>query len=164
VNQPRALRLRAVAVAAGAALFVAVLGGTITDLGPWYQALRKPDWQPPDYAFGIIWTTVFSLTAASGVIGWQRAASDRREREWLLGLFALNGALNVGWSLLFFRLHRPDWSLIEVVALWLSIVALIIFVSRHARRAGVLLIPYLIWVSLASVLNFDVVRLNAPFG
>jgi tryptophan-rich sensory protein len=164
MSQTRALRMRAIVVAAGAAIFFAILGGTMTDLGPWYQALQKPPWQPPDQAFGVIWTTVFSLTAASGVIAWQRAASDRREREWLIGLFALNGFLNVAWTLLFFRLQRPDWALIEVGALWLSIVALIIFVSRHARRAGMLLIPYLIWVSLASVLNFDVVRLNAPFG
>lgn len=156
-------RLRPIAVAAGAALFVAMLGGTVTDLGPWYQALRKPDWQPPDPAFGIIWTTVFALTAAAAVITWRRAPKGA-EREWLIGLFALNGFLNVLWSLLFFRLQRPDWALIEVAVLWLSIVALIIFCARHARLAGVLLTPYLIWVSLASVLNFDVVRLNEPFG
>lgn len=156
-------RLRPIAVAAGAALFVALLGGTVTDLGPWYQALRKPDWQPPDPAFGIIWTTVFALTAAAAVITWRRAPKGA-EREWLIGLFALNGFLNVLWSLLFFRLQRPDWALIEVAVLWLSIVVLIIFCARHARLAGVLLTPYLIWVSLASVLNFDVVRLNGPFG
>ncbi len=154
---------RPVLVAAGAALFVGVLGGTITDLGPWYQSLQKPDWQPPDAAFGAIWTAIFALTAASAVIAWRHAPKGS-EREWLLGLFALNGFLNVLWSLLFFRLHRPDWSLIEVVGLWLSIVALIIFTARHSRLAGALLTPYLIWVSLASVLNFDVVRLNPPFG
>lgn len=156
-------RLRPIAVAAAAAFFVAVLGGTITDLGPWYQSLRKPDWQPPDQAFGIIWTAIFALAAAAAVITWRRAPKGA-EREWLLGLFALNGFLNVLWSLLFFRLQRPDWALIEVAALWLSIVALMIFTARHARWASVLLIPYLIWVSLASVLNFDVVRLNGPFG
>jgi translocator protein len=154
---------RPILVAAGAALFVGVLGGTITDLGPWYQGLKKPEWQPPDAAFGAIWTAIFALTAASAVIAWRRAPKGS-EREWLLGLFALNGFLNVLWSLLFFRLHRPDWSLLEVVALWLSIVALIIYTARHARLSGVLLTPYLVWVSLASVLNFDVVRLNAPFG
>lgn len=158
-----ARRLRPIAVAAGAAIFVAVLGGTITDLGPWYQALEKPAWQPPGPAFGAIWTTIYALTAAAAVITWRNAPKGA-EREWLLGLFALNGFLNVFWSLLFFRLHRPDWSLMEVGLLWLSIVALIIFVARHSRLAGVLLTPYLIWVTLASVLNFDVVRLNRPFG
>ncbi|MDX2276554.1 MAG: TspO/MBR family protein [Hyphomonadaceae bacterium] len=156
-------QLRPIAVAAGAALFVAILGGTVTDLGPWYQNLQKPDWQPPDPAFGIIWTTIFALTAAAAVITWRRAPKGA-EREWLIGLFALNGFLNVLWTLLFFRLQRPDWALVEVAALWLSIVLLIIVCARHARLAGFLLTPYLIWVSLASVLNYDVVRLNGPFG
>jgi len=156
-------RLRPIAVAAAAAMFVAVLGSTVTDLGPWYESLRKPDWQPPGPAFGIIWTVIYALTAAAAVITWRRAPKGA-EREWLIGLFALNGFLNVLWSLLFFRLQRPDWSLIEVGLLWLSVVALIIFTARHTRLAGVLLTPYLIWVSLASVLNFDVVRLNEPFG
>jgi translocator protein len=156
-------RLRPILVAAVTAVFVAVLGGTITDLGPWYEALKKPDWQPPGPVFGIVWTTIYSLTAASAVIAWRRAPKGP-EREWLIGLFALNGFLNILWSLLFFRFHRPDWSLAEVGFLWLSIVALIIFTARHSRMAGVLLTPYLIWVSLASVLNFEVVRLNGPFG
>lgn len=155
--------LRPVAVAAGAAVFVAVLGGTVTDLGPWYQSLRKPGWQPPDPAFGIIWTAVFALTAAAAVMTWRRAPRGA-EREWLTALFSLNGFLNVLWSLLFFRLQRPDWALVEVGVLWLSVLALIIYCARHTRWAGILLTPYLIWVSVASVLNFDVVRLNGPFG
>ncbi len=154
---------RPILVAAAAAIIVAIVGGTITDLGPWYESLRKPDWQPPGPAFGIVWTTIYSLTAVAAVITWRRAPTGA-EREWLIGLFALNGFLNILWSLLFFRLQRPDWSLIEVCFLWLSIVSLIIFTARHSRLAGILLTPYLIWVSLASVLNFDVVRLNGPFG
>ncbi|PZO50765.1 MAG: TspO protein [Alphaproteobacteria bacterium] len=155
--------MRPIAVAAAAAVFVGALGSTVTDLGPWYQGLQKPDWQPPGPAFGAIWTAIYALTAAAAVVTWRRAPKGA-EREWLIGLFALNGFLNVLWSLLFFRLQRPDWSLIEVVALWLSIVALIIFTARHSRLAGVLLTPYLIWVSLAAVLNYEVVRLNGPFG
>ncbi len=154
---------RPVVVAAAAAILLAVLGGAITDLGPWYASLNKPDWQPPGPVFGIVWTTIYSLTAIAAMIAWLRAPKGR-EREWLLGLFSINGFLNILWSLLFFRLQRPDWSLVEVCFLWLSIVSLIIFTARHSRLAGVLLTPYLIWVSLASVLNFDVVRLNGPFG
>ncbi|MBI1250419.1 MAG: tryptophan-rich sensory protein [Alphaproteobacteria bacterium] len=156
-------RWRPIAAAAGAASLVAVLGATVTDLGPWYQSLEKPSWQPPDQAFGLIWTIVFALTAAAGVIAWRRAPKGAA-REWLLGLFALNGFLNVLWSLLFFRLQRPDWALIEIAPFWLSILALILACARHARVSVILLAPYLIWVSIAAVLNFDVVRLNAPFG
>ena len=155
--------LRPVLIAAAAAIVVAVLGGTITDLGPWYESLRKPDWQPPGPAFGIIWTTIYSLTAIAAVLAWRRAPAGQ-ERESLVGLFALNGFLNILWSLLFFRLQRPDWALVEVALLWLSIVALIVFTARHSRLSGMLLTPYLVWVSIATMLNLEIVRLNGPFG
>jgi tryptophan-rich sensory protein len=157
-----AARLRPVLTAAAAATFVALLGGTITDLGPWYQSLRKPGWQPPPIVFPIAWTLIYALTAAAAVMAWRRAPRGS-EREWLIGLFALNGFLNVLWSLLFFRLHRPDWALAEVVLLWLSVMSLIVVTWRRSRVPAILLAPYLIWVSIASVLNYDVVRLNAPF-
>lgn len=156
-------RCKPVAVAATAALFVAVLGGLMTDIGPWYAALKQPAWKPPDWAFGPIWTTIFALAAAAGVIGWRRTlARDARHR--LLELFALNGFLNVFWSLLYFRLHRPDWALFEVPFLWLSVLALIVVLARVSRLAPWLLAPYLVWVAIAAALNWQTVRLNAPFG
>ncbi len=163
MSTAHAHRWRAVAVAAGAALAVGALGGSLTDIGPWYHHLVKPSWQPPDYAFPIVWTVIFALCAAAGVIVW-RAARRPATREWMLGLFALNGFLNVLWSLLFFRLHRPDWALEEVTALWLSIALLILVLGRASRLAGLLLAPYLVWVSIAAAINFEVVRLNPPFG
>ena len=96
---------RPIVVAAAAAILVAVLGGAITDLGPWYASLKKPDWQPPGPAFGITRTTIYSLTLVAAVITWRRAPQGP-EREWLVRLFSLNGALNILWSLLFYRLHR----------------------------------------------------------
>ncbi len=135
----------------------------MTELGPWYRSLAKPAWQPPDPAFGVIWTVIFALAAASGATGW-RATTNLATREWLIGLFALNGFLNVLWSLLFFRLHRPDWSLIEVAGLWLSIGALILFLAKVSRTASALLVPYIVWVSIAAALNYEVVKMNPPFG
>ncbi len=152
-----------IAIAAAAALFVALLGGLMTDIGPWYQSLRQPPWKPPDWAFGPIWTTIFALAAAAGVIGWRRMPS-RTRREWMLVLFALNGFLNVFWSLLYFRLHRPDWALLEVPLLWLSVLALIVLLARDAKPAAWLLVPYLVWVSIATLLNWKGVQLNGPFG
>lgn len=154
-------RFRPIAVAALAATFVAVMGATITDLGPWYQQLEKPAWQPPDWLFGPAWTLIFALTALSVVEAWRSATADGRSL--LVGLFCLNGFLNVLWSLLFFRVQRPDWALYEVVLLWLSILWLIIVLPKHSSRASKLLIPYLAWVSFAGFLNLAVVRLNAPF-
>jgi tryptophan-rich sensory protein len=156
------MRWRAVVVAAVAALVVAALGASVTDLGPWYQGLAKPSWQPPDPVFGIAWTTIYALTAMSAVIVWRRT-SRAAERQMLLAMFGLNAVLNLSWSVLFFHLQRPDWALLGVAALWLSIIALIIYGARHARVAGLLLAPYLAWVTVAAALNFEVVRLNGPF-
>jgi tryptophan-rich sensory protein len=81
----------------------------------------------------------------------------------MVALFAVNAALNVLWSVLFFRLQRPDWALVEVGFLWLSIVAMMWALQRDSRLAAALLLPYLLWVSFASVLNYAIVVRNAPF-
>ena len=82
----------------------------------------------------------------------------------MIGLFCANGVLNVVWSPLFFRLRRPDWALMEVPLLWLSILALMFLLAPISRTASLLLVPYLLWVSFAAVLNLTIVRLNGPFG
>jgi translocator protein len=105
-----------VVVAALSAFAVAVLGALMTELGDWYYGLRQPPWKPPDWLFGPAWTLIFALAAAAGVTAW-RAIQPKPLREWLLVLFALNGFLNVLWSLLFFRLQRPDWAQYEVAFL-----------------------------------------------
>ena len=151
-----------IAVGIGAALLVAAVGSTMTDLRPWYRALRQPGWSPPDWAFPVGWTTVYVFTVAAGVTAWRAARAG--ERTTLLTLFAFNAFLNVLWSLLFFRLHRPDWALVEVVVFWLSIVALVVVAARRSRTARLLLLPYLGWVSFAGALNAAVVSLNAPFA
>ncbi len=152
-----------VLVAAAAALAVGALGALVTQLGPWYYALRKPAWQPPDWLFGPAWTLIFGLAAIAGVMGWRRAGSRARRRGLLL-LFAVNALLNVAWSVLFFRLHRPDWALYEVAFLWLSVLALMLGLAGLSRLAAALLLPYLGWVTFASVLNYTIVQLNRPFG
>lgn len=154
-------RWQAVAVAAAAALLVALLGGLSTDLGPWYAALRQPPWKPPDAWFGPAWTTIFALAAIAGVSAWRGATPGRRPA--ILIAFALNGFLNVLWSLLFFRLHRPDWAFGEVAFLWASILLMMLVCWRASRLATALLLPYLAWVSFAALLNLEVVRLNGPF-
>ena len=152
-----------VVIAALAATMVGAVGATITELGPWYDGLRKPDWNPPGPAFGIIWTTVFTLTAAAAVTAWRQTTSSR-QADTLVWMFAANGFFNLLWSLLFFRVHRPDWALAELILLWLSIAALIVVCGRLSRVAGWLLAPYLVWVTIAGVLNWQVNLLNGPFG
>ena len=87
-----------------------------------------------------------------------------RTGDTLIGLFALNGFLNILWSLLFFRMQRPDWAFAELLLLWLSVGALVIFCGRQSRFAGLLLVPYLVWVTIAGALNWQIVELNGPFG
>lgn len=141
------------------AVGTAAIGAALTPLTPWYRGLERPWFQPPDWAFGPAWTLIFALSAAGFVRAW-RAGAGRL----LVVLFAVNGVLNAGWSLLFFTLQRPDWALIEVVPLWLSILAMILEARRHDRRAAQLIAPYLAWVTFAACLNWAIFRLNAPFG
>ncbi len=148
---------------AACALLVAALGGALTDIGPWYQGLAKPSFQPPDWAFGPAWTLIFTLCVLAAAEAWMRAP-NLQARALVVSLFALNAALNIGWSLLFFRMRRPDWALYEVGLLWLSIVVLMAVCGRFAPRVRVYLLPYLAWVSFATAVNAVVVRLNAPFA
>jgi tryptophan-rich sensory protein len=152
-----------VSVATVAALCVAALGATITDLGPWYQALEKPSWNPPDVVFPVGWTLIYALITVAGINAW-RAAPSAVQSEWVISLFALNGFLNILWSLIFFRMQRPDWAFVEVVFLWLSIALLIGYCGRFSRSAALCLVPYLGWVSFAGALNWAVVELNGPFS
>jgi len=153
----------AIVTAALAAIALALLGALSTDIGAWYASLREPAWKPPDALFGPAWTLIYACAAAAGVRAWTRTR-ERARREWILAALALNGTLNVLWSLLFFRLHRPDWALMEVGALWASIMLLMWLLGRQARSAAWLLLPYLLWVTFAAALNASVVELNAPFG
>ena len=148
-----------VIIAGAAAIVVAALGASMTEIGAWYQSLKKPDWQPPDWAFGPAWTLIFALAAISGITAWRNAPDDA-SREWIIGMFAVNGILNVVWSALFFKFQRPDLALIEAIFLWLSVLVPAIVFWRYSRTASLLLVPYLLWVAFAMALNFEVVRLN----
>ncbi len=159
----RAGQGRTLLAAAGAAALVACLGALVTRLDPWYYALVLPSWKPPDWLFGPAWTLIFGCAALSGYLSWTRAGRDRAFQARLLALFTINGLLNIAWSALFFRLHRPDWALLEVVLLWVSILGLIVLSARKSIAAASLLVPYLAWVSFAAALNRAVVHLN-PLG
>jgi tryptophan-rich sensory protein len=148
-----------VLAAAAAAVIVAMLGAVMTDLGPWYRHLAMPSWKPPDALFGPAWTLIFACAALAAAQGW-RTLTWPAARFALCGYFALNASLNVLWSALFFRLHQPHWAALEVGLLWLSIVMLMFTLWRGSRLASWLLLPYLLWVSYAALLNIAVAKLN----
>jgi benzodiazapine receptor len=152
-----------VIVATIAAGLVAFMGATVTDLGAWYQSLAKPEWTPPDGLFPIAWTIIYALITVAGITAW-RAARTGGEALNVISLFAANAFLNITWSLLFFRLQRPDWAFTELTFLWLSILVIMVYCGRFSPRASLLLMPYLIWVSIAGALNWDIIQLNGPFG
>jgi len=151
-----------VAIAVSISVVLAVLGGLATEVGPWYENLRFPSWRPPNWLFGPVWTTIYVLVVSAAVIAYKHAP-DESARAWLIGLFALNGVLNVLWSPLFFKLRRPDWALVEIVPYWLSIAALLHHIAGISTLAGELFSPYLLWVTFAGYLNWRMVELNKPF-
>jgi tryptophan-rich sensory protein len=147
-----------------AALFVcfatAALGGAFTaaGLGPWYDGLAKPAWRPPDAAFGPVWTALFALMAvAAWLVGRERAHPGRRAA---LAWFATQLALNAAWSWLFFTLRSPGAALAEIGLLWAAILGTVVVCGRVRPAAGVLLLPYLAWVTFAAALNLAIWRLN----
>lgn len=154
---------RSIAIAIAIAFGVSALGGSFTILGEWYRSLTLPAWQPPGPAFGIIWTTIYALTVTSAVFVW-RTVHSRADAISILILFGVNIGLNLMWSYIFFKMQRPDWALVQVVFFWLSILLLVLYIWPRHKLASMLLMPYLIWVGIATYLNYDIVRLNGPFG
>jgi len=143
------------------AVVVAVAGARATDIGVWYRELRKPTWQPPDWLFGPVWTLVYGFSVWSVATAWPTLPPGQRGTYVLA--WAVNIVANIWWSILFFRRRRPDWALREVAVLWLSIVGVMAVSWTSTPAASLQLLPYLLWVSFASVLNAAIVRLNAPF-
>jgi tryptophan-rich sensory protein len=150
-------------VAAIITLLVLGAGAAMTTVGPWYRNLRKPSWNPPDWIFAPAWTLILGLAAWAGVLAWTNAP-DTGAQTLIAVLFGINIMLHMLWSPLFFNLRRPDWALIEVPFLWLSILALMIGLAAFSSLASWLLLPYLLWVTFAAFLNLTIVRMNAPFG
>lgn len=161
-----AMRLSAssLVTALGWCLFLGVLGGTLTRLDPWYFGLRVPEWKPPDWAFGPVWTVIFLGAGTALVLAWNAPGTGGAQLARLVGVYLANGMLNLLWSYLFFWRRRPDLALVETALLWLSIVAMIGVVAPLTRVGAALLVPYLLWVSLAMALTRAVVRLNGPFA
>jgi tryptophan-rich sensory protein len=146
-------------VAAVIVLLMLGVGGAMTRVGQRYRTMRKPPWNPPDWLFGPAWTVILGLAGWAGVLAWTHAR-DPGEQLRIALLFGVNIALHSLWSPLFFNLNRPDWALIEAVFLWLSVAALIAGLAPLSALAGMLLSPYLLWVTFALVLNVAIVRLN----
>lgn len=132
---------------------------TTPEIDGWYQTIAKPTWNPPNWVFGPVWTTLFVLMGISAWLVWK--PQEPKKTSTPLKLFAVQLALNIAWSWIFFRMHLIGWAVVEIAILWVAILATTVAFFRRSQPAGWLLVPYLGWVTFASLLNFMIWRLNA---
>jgi len=126
----------------------------------WYATLNKPSFTPPSSVFGPVWTCLYLLMGIALFLVW-RAEKNTPWRKGAVAVFALQLALNTLWSILFFGLRSPLAGLADIICLWAAIMVTILLFSRISKLAAVLLVPYLLWVGFAAVLNASIHLLNA---
>jgi translocator protein len=123
----------------------------------WYVTLNKPFFTPPNYLFGPVWTSLFIMMGIACYLIWQ---STHESKNKALTIYAIQLALNFSWSFVFFQFHQLGLAFIIIVCMWLSIFTTIVFFRKINNIAAWLLIPYILWVSYASALNFAVWQMN----
>ncbi len=141
--------------------FLAATSGAFFKPGTWYAGLHKPSWTPPNLAFPIVWTVLYTLNAISGWMVFRAAAGEAGAA---LAVYAISLLINAGWSAVFFGQRSLRGGLIVVSLLWLSIAAVIIMFLPHHPTAALMQVPYLIWVSVAALLNLRILQLNPAEG
>lgn len=132
---------------------------TASSVGGWYADLAKPALNPPGWVFGPVWTTLYALMGVAAFLVWKNGWGWKKVRV-ALGVFGIQLVLNAAWSIVFFGLHSPGWALVNIIVLWLAIVWTIAVFYRISKPGAYLLLPYLLWVSFASYLNYSIWMLN----
>ena len=158
------MRSRDVAALAASILvcqLAGVLGSFFTSpsIASWYPTLKKPFFNPPNWVFAPVWITLFTLMGVSIFLVWRKGLAEKKVKL-ALGVFAIHLLVNVLWSAAFFGIKSPLAGLLVIVPLWILVVACITLFARVNVPAAMLLIPYLLWVSFAAVLNAAIVVLN----
>ena len=131
---------------------------TLSSVQSWYLTLNKPSWNPPSWLFGPVWTTLYVLMGIGCFLIWK---SEHPRKKQVLTLYFLQLFLNSLWSPAFFGAQNPMLGILVIVPMWASILACIIFFRKINTWAAVLMIPYLLWVSFATVLNATIWYLNS---
>jgi translocator protein len=132
--------------------------GSLFQPGQWFAELAKPTWNPPSWVFGPVWTTLYILMGVAAWLVWRRGGPIARGA---LTLFVVQLVFNAAWSWLFFGLQSPGLAFLDIILLWLLIIVTTIAFWRVRMAAGVLLLPYLAWVTFATALNFAIWRMNS---
>ena len=148
-------------VAIALPLMVGGVSGFVTARGgqEWYPTLAKPPFNPPSWVFGPVWTLLYLMMGVAALLVWQKGWELDAVRAALL-VFAVQLVLNGIWSVLFFGMRSPGLALVEILLLWVAIAATVALFWRVTPVAGMLLLPYLAWVSFAAVLNGSIWFLN----
>ncbi len=138
-------------------LLVGFIGSlfTATSVGTWYETLNKPSFNPPNWVFGPAWTLLYLLMGLSFYFIWKKGGCKKCYYIYFIQLF-----LNLLWSFSFFTLQSPLLGFINIILLWVTILLSIVWFYPVSKKASYLFIPYLLWVSFASVLNFSILLLN----
>ncbi|MEI8011618.1 MAG: TspO/MBR family protein [Candidatus Omnitrophota bacterium] len=131
---------------------------TAASVKSWYSTIRKPAWNPPDKVFAPVWTILYLMMAVAGWMAWERLPGNILCLPMML--FVVQLILNAGWSALFFGLRKPGWAFMELMLLWVSILLTMTSFWNIYWLAGLLFLPYFLWVSFAGVLNFHLWKLN----
>ena len=131
---------------------------TVSAIPGWYQTIQKPSWNPPNWVFGPVWTTLYVLMGIAMYLIWTQPRTEQRQRA--LYPNAAQLILNFFWSLIFFNLHAIGWALIEIIILWVVIVQTMFAYDRVYKPAAWLLLPYIVWVTFATILNGTIWWLN----
>jgi benzodiazapine receptor len=140
-------------------ILAGVIGSVFTtpSIPTWYAGLNKPSFSPPNWAFAPIWTTLYILMGVSLYIVIMKSVKKVKTQ---IAAFGIQLALNVIWSLLFFGLKSPSYAFAEIIALWMSIAVTIVSFYKVSKGAAALLVPYILWVSIATLLNYYILILN----
>ncbi len=128
-------------------------------ISTWYTTIQKPSFNPPNWIFAPVWTLLFLLMGISLYFVWSRGLEDKKIKIAVF-IFCVQLVLNIFWSFLFFGLQSPLYAFIGIVILWLAILLTIISFYKISKIAAYLLLPYILWVSFASVLNFSILIIN----
>lgn len=141
--------------------FLPSLSATFVDVGPWYESLNRPSWTPPSWVFGPVWSTLYLLMGIAAWRVWEPDGFDDPVARRALVLYLVHLLFNAAWTILFFGLHWLTAAAVEIVVLWAMIVVLAVVFWRRDRLAGVMLVPYLLWVSYATTLSIGFAVMNA---
>lgn len=133
---------------------------TVKEIDSWYAALEKPSFSPPNWLFGPAWITLYTLMGIALFLVWKNKVINRKTKKQAIMLFVIHLLVNAVWSIIFFRFHSPFYALLNIVVLLLLIIIVMAKFYRISKTAGYLLIPYLLWVSFATLLNFAIWQLN----